>query len=101
LYIPNAFTPNGDGINDQFTLRIGEDCEMVKFSLQIFDRWGRLIFETNSISVDQAWDGKFENNDLSGGVYLFKMQAEMLSYNNSIATPTKVNKQGSIVLIRQ
>jgi gliding motility-associated-like protein len=100
LYIPNAFTPNGDGINDQFQIRISENCEMVKFNLQVFDRWGRLVFQTTSLDNDQSWDGKFENQDLQQGVYLFKLTAEMLSYNNQKSEPVKYNKQGSVVLIR-
>lgn len=100
LYIPNAFTPNGDYINDYFQIRISENCEMVKFNLQVFDRWGRLVFQTSSLETDQSWDGKFENQDLQQGVYLFKLQAEMLSYNNQKSEPVKYTKQGSVVLIR-
>lgn len=100
LYIPNAFTPNGDNINDKFELRISEDCEVLKFSMQIFDRWGRMVYQTESISVDQAWNGKSENKDLEKGVYLYKIQAELLNYNNRKAKPIKITKQGSVVLIR-
>lgn len=100
LYIPNAFTPNGDNINDRFELRISENCEVVKFSLQIFDRWGRMVFQSESMELDQAWDGKFENREMEHGVYLYKIQAEFLSYNNRKADPVKYNKQGSVVLIR-
>lgn len=100
LYIPNAFTPNGDNINDRFELRISENCELVKFSLQVFDRWGRMVYQSNSIDAEKAWDGRFENEDLQQGVYLFKLSAEMVNYNNSKADPVKYNKQGSVVLIR-
>ncbi|MCR9154315.1 MAG: gliding motility-associated C-terminal domain-containing protein [Bacteroidetes bacterium] len=100
LYIPNAFTPNGDNINDQFELRISENCEVVSFSLQVFDRWGRMVYQTESMEADQAWDGKSDNKELEQGVYLYKIQAEFLNYNNRKANPVKVNKQGSVVLIR-
>jgi len=100
LYIPTAFTPNGDGVNDRFELRISENCELVKFNLQVFDRWGRLVYQSNTIDAETSWDGKFENQDLNQGVYLFKLTAEMLSYNNRQAEPVKYTKQGSIVLIR-
>ncbi len=100
LYIPNAFTPNGDGINDIFELKISENCEVVKFSVQVFDRWGRMVYQGENMDRDQAWDGKFENKELEQGVYLFKIQAEFLNYNDRKAEPIKYNKQGSVVLIR-
>jgi gliding motility-associated-like protein len=52
IYIPNAFTPNSDGLNDGFrALGIGIE----QFKIQVFDRWGALIFE--SIDINRAWDG--------------------------------------------
>ncbi len=53
FYIPNAFTPNGDGINDTFT---GTGIGIDKFTLRIFDRWGELIFMTSDIN--EGWDGR-------------------------------------------
>lgn len=100
LYIPNAFTPNGDNINDRFEIRISENCEMVTFNLQVFDRWGRMVFHTTSLDTELSWDGKFENQDLQQGVYLFKLTAEMMSYNNQKSEPVKYTKQGSVVLMR-
>ena len=100
LYIPNAFTPNGDDINDRFVLMHGEDCELQSFQIQIFDRWGRLVFSGESMSEENSWDGKFENNELKAGVYLYRVSATLLSYNNREAKANKVEKQGSILLIR-
>ncbi len=53
FYIPNAFTPNGDGLNDTFN---GVGTYIKKYKMDIFDRWGNLIFETNSLSI--GWDGR-------------------------------------------
>lgn len=100
VYIPNAFTPNGDNINDQFTLRVSEDCEVLNFSMQIFDRWGRLVYESQSMDEELAWDGQFEGNRLNGGVYLYKVNIEMINYNNRNGRSVKVDKQGSVILIR-
>ena len=44
IYIPNAFSPNGDGINDVLTIRDGGDTELIHF-FRIFDRWGGLVHE--------------------------------------------------------
>ena len=100
VYIPNAFTPNGDNINDKFTLRVSEDCEVLKYSMQIFDRWGRLVYEANTMDEELAWDGQFEGNRLNGGVYLYKTNIEMINYNNRNGRVVKLDKQGSIILIR-
>ena len=52
IYIPNTFTPNNDGVNDGFlALGIG----IKEFNLQIYDRWGKLVFESDDIN--KAWDG--------------------------------------------
>jgi len=53
FYIPNAFTPNGDGENDYFT---GKGIGIVNYHMQIFDRWGMMIFETYDLY--QGWDGR-------------------------------------------
>lgn len=52
FYIPNAFTPNGDGLNDGF---VGQGIGIAKYEMWIFDRWGNLIF--TSTDLTQAWDG--------------------------------------------
>jgi gliding motility-associated-like protein len=54
LYVPNAFTPNGDGLNDIFQPK-GFGIE--KYTMQIFDRWGEKIFETSEF--EQGWDGSY------------------------------------------
>jgi gliding motility-associated-like protein len=53
FYIPNAFTPDGDGINDTFT---GKGIFIKNFEMMIFDRWGNLIYKTEAI--DKPWDGR-------------------------------------------
>ncbi|MEO6884390.1 MAG: PKD domain-containing protein [Bacteroidia bacterium] len=55
LYIPNAFTPNNDGLNDVF-LPTGSDVDVNNYDMSIFDRWGNLIFHTTNFY--QGWDGK-------------------------------------------
>lgn len=69
MFIPNAFTPNSDGINDTFSPSyIGEVSE---YSLLIFDRTGRQVFGTNSLR--QQWDGQIRGKSLQIGVYIFGM----------------------------
>lgn len=63
FYIPNVFTPNGDGINDLFTPR-GLSVDIDNFNMQIFDRWGNVMFQTNKWLVNSAepWNGTQNNS---------------------------------------
>ena len=68
LFIPNVFTPNGDGINDSF-FPIGDKIE--NYSFKIFNRWGGLMFSTNDLN--EKWDGTYQNKPLSSGSYVWKI----------------------------
>jgi len=70
LYIPNAFTPDGDGINDVFK-PIYTGLSIVDCRLSIFDRWGGTVFTTDDIS--NGWDGNKNDNPCPGGVYVYKI----------------------------
>jgi gliding motility-associated-like protein len=69
VYIPNAFTPNGDGKNEGFMPVMRG---MRKFTLQIFNRWGQLIFESSN--TNNAWDGSYQSQDCKQDVYNYKLQ---------------------------
>jgi gliding motility-associated-like protein len=74
IYLPNAFSPNGDNINDIFLLTF--NCEQVDYyNLQIFDRWGNLIFESNN--KDKGWNGKYKEQNMNPGVYPYVVQYEL------------------------
>ena len=70
IYIPNAFTPNGDNLNDYFSAK---GAEIDEFEMKIFDRWGELIFETNNIG--RGWDGTANHGSKmsENGVYVYKI----------------------------
>ncbi|MFN8231093.1 MAG: HYR domain-containing protein [Bacteroidia bacterium] len=72
LFIPNAFTPNNDGMNDIFKPK---GTNVKNYTLLIFDRWGELIFKTNDL--DKGWDGTFKGKECQNGVYTFKASATM------------------------
>ena len=67
LFVPNAFTPNSDGINDKFYPVTS--CTFQQYEFLIFNRWGELIFQTSN-QTDQ-WDGKNKGSDCSAGVYVY------------------------------
>ncbi|MBN8556831.1 MAG: gliding motility-associated C-terminal domain-containing protein, partial [Burkholderiales bacterium] len=71
IYIPNAFTPDGNGTNDFFTAK-GQ--EITEFRMMIFNRWGELIFETDNI--EKGWDGRANGGDdiAQDGVYVYKIE---------------------------
>ncbi|MFM1875671.1 MAG: hypothetical protein RL266_1408 [Bacteroidota bacterium] len=66
FYVPTAFTPNNDGINDLFS---GYGSDIDKYNMQVFNRWGGLIFESNDI--DYAWDGTVNGHPAKVGVYIY------------------------------
>lgn len=70
IYLPNAFTPNNDGRNDWFYV-IGNGVQTIK-AFQIFDRWGKVIFDRKNIPANSrtdGWNGQSNNVDLPIGVY--------------------------------
>jgi gliding motility-associated-like protein len=68
VYVPNIFTPNGDGNNDVLFVR-GQG--ITEFSLRIYDRWGEKVFETTDLS--QGWNGKFRGKDVDQGVFVYTL----------------------------
>ena len=88
IYIPNIFSPNGDGNNDIYLVR-GKGVDL--FQLQIFNRWGQMIFESNDI--DSGWDGTKDGKELNQGVFVFKL-------NVTFYDGGKINKTGNITLVR-
>lgn len=70
LQIPNAFTPNGDGLNDCF--RILYAGEVLKFYLAIYNRWGQRVFETDD--YQNCWNGDFNNMRVELGTYYFHLK---------------------------
>lgn len=92
LYIPNAFTPNDDGLNDTFGA-IGEG--ITEYNIQIYNRWGELIFESNDIKTQ--WDGNYHNEIVPMGVYVYKISAR--GPNTSGKSTNSINKTGDITLV--
>ncbi len=89
IFVPTAFSPNGDGTNDLFKL------ENVRFEqlvfLRIFNRWGQLIFET--IGSQKGWDGTYKNIPADAGTYFFTAR---------LTDPfgKQIDLKGDIILIR-
>jgi gliding motility-associated-like protein len=78
FYIPNTFTPNGNGMNDHFFPK-GTQFENTDNIMYIFDRWGEMIFETNDLNT--GWDGTYKGNKVQVGVYVWRIIATDLEGN--------------------
>lgn len=86
--IPNCFTPDNDGINDNWFVEI--EC-FESYHCQIFNRWGQLVFQ--SFNVEDEWNGKHNELECSEGVYFYKI------YIN-IGESEKVEYSGNITVLR-
>lgn len=72
LKVPNAFSPNGDGVNDAFHITYQS---LVKLEASIFNRWGQRLCQMNLSNIDQGWDGTHGGRDVKDGVYFIVVQA--------------------------
>ncbi len=91
-WLPNAFSPNEDGVNDYFTV-LGKmpNVQMIE-EFKIFDRWGALVFENESFLpnvIQEGWDGTYKGERLPDGVYIYTaivrfLDEEIISYSGDI-----------------
>jgi gliding motility-associated-like protein len=88
LYMPNSFTPNGDGINEVFRVPPGSAFHLEEFS--IFDRWGNKVFATRDIT--KGWDGKYKNK-IRPGTYVYLITGKDLYRKDAVI-------KGTVALIR-
>lgn len=98
IFVPNAFTPNGDEINDRFTIKHSDVCDIQEFNLKIFDRWGRLVYESKSADPNLAWDGTLDNKELQQGVYMWNLFVRIRP--TTIGDPEVIKQHGTVVIIR-
>jgi len=89
VYIPNAFSPNGDGINDYFTVYFPEGIQLTH-SIKVWDRWGALIYECRGENCQ--WNGTFRGDNSPEGTYVFEIQF--------IQDGTEEIRRGEVVLVR-
>lgn len=87
VLVPNAFTPNNDGLNDRFQIVNAASIESQSIKFQIYNRWGQMVFSTTDPTT--AWDGTYQNEVQDLGIYMYFIELD----NNVIV-------QGSVTLIR-
>jgi gliding motility-associated-like protein len=90
FFVPSAFTPNGDGKNDQWEI-LGDD--FTKLDLRVYNRWGETVFITSS--KEKRWDGTVGGKPAPAGVYAWSV-----SYENPLKKGVVEKKQGQVTILR-
>ena len=78
VFIPKAFSPNGDHLNDRFSINF--QCQIENFQLQIYTRWGEKVYE--SVNQYQNWDGSYHGNTLPDGTYIYRLEYKKAGLNS-------------------
>lgn len=89
MFLPNVFTPDGDGLNDRF---IAKGPKVFNFEMEIYSRWGALIFSTTDNF--NGWDGRINDEDATEGTYIYRIYFED-------AEGRKYDQSGSVLLMRK
>jgi len=92
MNMPNVFTPNGDGVNDYFFPRSLLTRGLTSFHMQIFNRWGNMLFESNTLD-GRGWDGTYNNIEQPQGAYVYVIDA-------TFKDGQKEHHQGNVTLLR-
>lgn len=90
--MPNAFSPNGDGLNDIFRPAIESGCPVRGYLFRIFNRWGQLIFSTTT--PGSGWDGFIKGLPAESGNYIFTLSYEKGTEHH------RYSIKGDVTLIR-
>ena len=96
IYVPNAFSPNQDGVNDRFQVFSADATAVTINHYAIFDRWGALLYEARNFSltdVTQFWNGTFQGQVLGPGTYVYMMDVNPGDGQNLLLS-------GDLLLIR-
>ena len=93
-YIPNAFTPDNDGLNDIF--RVIGLYRNINFTMVIYDRWGQELFTSDNI--DTGWNGTFKNQPCPPDTYVWKVNIQFLGQD--IVSTGSIVLKGTVILLK-
>ena len=88
IFVPNLFSPNGDGVNDLFHF---DGRGIFEAELLLYNRWGELLF--SSTSADRGWDGSFRGQQVNPGVFVYVIKGQFVNGNDFI-------QKGNLTLVR-
>jgi gliding motility-associated-like protein len=87
VYVPNVFSPNGDGMNDYFYPYVTKNVRKISY-FRVFTRWGEQVFENQNFLPDTTervgWNGKFRGDEATTGVFVWIMEIELLNGNKEL-----------------
>lgn len=95
VYVPNAFSPNADGINDVFYINAGTEALEIK-SFRVFDRWGNLVFEGENLKPNDpnyGWDGSFNGRPMNNAVFVYYAEIAFVDGSSEVV-------KGEVALLR-
>jgi gliding motility-associated-like protein len=92
MYVPNCFSPNGDGLNDTFKPQ-GPEGNFTSFDMKIFDRWGELIYE--SYDMSKGWNGMYKNDIVSLDVYVW-----VIDYHTLCSGDKNIHEVGHVLVLK-
>ena len=99
--MPNVFTPNDDGTNDRFSLFIPEDAAInpmegiIDYHLEVYNRWGRLVFSSDELTDKGSWDGRIGNSEAKEGTYFY-----IVDFTGKCNPEEKTQRSGYVHLLR-
>lgn len=94
FYLPNVFTPDGNGVNDKFTLFTNLPENIVGIYGEIFDRWGNLLFASSAIPFE--WEGTLHGESMNPGVYVYMLRVTYLDNGETLVK----NFSGDVTLVK-
>ena len=89
-YIPTAFSPNNDGINDEFRPLFNSAYQIENYSLQIYNRWGSKVFHTSIL--EEGWDGQFNQENVNNDVFFWVLNYQLVGFDK------KHQKAGTVTI---
>ncbi len=95
VFVPNVFSPNDDGVNDQLEVFIAADLPVLDYQFSIFDRWGNQVFSTTDMTA--RWDGRVRGERLQNGVFIWAMEYTVDDIELGL---THYSNGGDVLLLR-
>ncbi|NBC07203.1 MAG: T9SS type B sorting domain-containing protein, partial [Bacteroidetes bacterium] len=95
LYLPNAFSPNDDGVNDIYRAYLSSDAAWTEYRFMIFDRWGDMLYET--FDPEEGWDGVFRGERMNVGVYAYYLEGTISACGGR---SFELELKGDVTLVR-